>query len=60
MSNMPRQEFDPPRAELCQSWCLKCSEGGKDLPEYFLDGNGKEIPWEEIEALIDAKYPRQK
>lgn len=57
LSNMVRQEFDPPRAELVQSYCPKCGEGGKDAPEYFLDAEGKEIPWEEVEALINAKYP---
>jgi hypothetical protein len=53
MSNMVRQEYDPPRAELVQSMCPKCGQGGKDAPEYFLDGNGKEIGWDVIEAHIE-------
>jgi hypothetical protein len=53
MSNAHRGEYDPPRAQLVHVWCYRCGSGGKDSPETFLDGNGKEIPWEEIERIID-------
>lgn len=53
LSNMPRQDYDPPRAELCQSWCPACQEGCKDVPEYFLDRQGKQIAWEEIQQHIE-------
>jgi hypothetical protein len=49
LSNLPRQEGDPTRAELVQTWCPKCQEGCKDVPEYFLDRRGKLIEWDEIE-----------
>lgn len=57
MSNIHRQEYDPPRAELVQSFCAK--HDGKDPPEHFLDGDGKEIPWEEIEAHIERMAARR-
>lgn len=55
-SNGFRGEYDPPRATLVHTWCDRCGSGGKDSPETFFDDQGKEIPWEEIEAIIDAKY----
>lgn len=58
-SNAPRSETDPPRAELVQTWCLKCSQGCKDLPEYYLDRRGKQIEWDEIEAHIDIVVKRR-
>jgi len=54
VSNSVRGEYDPPRAELVQTPCERCGAGGKDTPETFLDGRGKEIPWEEIERHIEA------
>lgn len=56
-SNAHRGEFDPPRATLVHTWCERCGSGGKDSPETFFDGNGKEIDFREVLALIDAKYP---
>lgn len=56
-SNMARQEFDPALATLVHVWCDRCGSGGKDSPETFFAADGKEIPWEEVEALIEAKYP---
>lgn len=59
LSNAPRNNYDPPRAELVHTFCERCGAGGKDAPEWFLDGDGKEIPWEEIEShierIVDAK-----
>ena len=55
-SNAHRGEFDPPRATLVHTWCDRCGSGGKDSPETFFDGNGREIPFQEVLKLIDAKY----
>jgi hypothetical protein len=45
------------------TWCSRCGSGGKDSPETFFDDDGKEIPWEEIEAIIkavvDARYTNE-
>lgn len=54
LSNMHRQDYDPPRAELVQGFCDRCGSGGKDAPEYYLDRDGKEIEWEEIEQHIET------
>jgi hypothetical protein len=54
LSNLPKQEMDPPRAELVQTWCPKCQEGCKDVPEYYLDGDGKPIDWDECEAHMET------
>jgi hypothetical protein len=43
LSNMPRQEHDPPSAELVQTWCDGCSSGCKDTPEYYFDGEGRTV-----------------
>lgn len=51
MSNLPRHDYDPPRAQLVQTWCDK--HDGKDPPEYFLDGDGRQIEWDEIERHIN-------
>jgi hypothetical protein len=58
VSNVFRYDYDPPRAELVQTWCDK--HDGKDPPEHFLDGDGKEIPWEEIEANIEHVTRRER
>ena len=59
MSNTERGKYDPPRAQLVQSFCERCGQGGKDAPEYFLDGRGRQISWEEIERhvarVVDAE-----
>jgi ribosomal protein L37E len=57
VSNAERGEFDPPRATLVHTWCDRCGSGGKDSPETFFDANGKEIDFQEVYDLIDAKYP---
>lgn len=59
-SNAPRNDYDPPRAELVQTWCDRCSSGCKDVPEYYLDGEGKAIEWEECEAYLDAVLAKRK
>lgn len=59
VSNAPRGEYDPPRAALVHTWCDRCGVGGKDSPETFLDSDGKEIPWEEVEARIDEVIGRR-
>ena len=46
LSNMQRQDGDPRRAELVHSWCIRCSQGCKDTPEYYFDDRGKRIRWE--------------
>ena len=56
LSNMPRQDFDPKRATLIHSFCIRCSEGCKDTPEWYFDADGKQIEWDEIEAEIDAHF----
>ena len=43
MSNMPRNDYDPPDAFLVEVPCENCSQGAKDTPEYYYDVNGKEI-----------------
>lgn len=52
-SNGYRNKYDPPRAELVQTWCDRCGIGGKECPETYLDGDGKQIDWDEIEAHIE-------
>jgi len=56
-SNVPRGKYDPPRAELVQSFCERCGQGGKDGPEYFLDKHGKAISYEEIERIVNKLHP---
>lgn len=51
MSNLPKHDYDPLRAELVQTFCPK--HDGKDPPEYFLDRDGNRIEWEEIERHIE-------
>lgn len=58
MSNTLRGKFDPKRAELVQTFCDRCGQGGKDIPETFLDGRGKEISWREIERTIERELKR--
>lgn len=43
LSNIPKLPTDPPNATLCHSWCLRCSQGCKECPEYFFDHRGKRI-----------------
>lgn len=55
-SNAHKMREDPPRVELIQTFCPRCASGGKDAPEWYLDADGKEIEWEEIEAHIDSLF----
>lgn len=43
-SNMPRdEETDPPDAEIAHVFCLRCSDGCKDIELRFLNGRGKQV-----------------
>jgi ribosomal protein L37E len=56
LSNAHRGEFDPPKATLVHTWCVRCGSGGKDSSETFFDARGKEIDFRVVLDLIDKKY----
>lgn len=44
LSNTPRDEGnDPKTAVLARVFCLRCSEGGKDLDITYLNASGKQV-----------------
>lgn len=43
MSNMGREEYDPPTAVLIETPCEKCAMGGKDPESFYFDAAGEEI-----------------
>ncbi len=51
-SNAYRGKYDPPRAELVKTHCVRCGQGGKEADESFFDKRGKPISWAEIERHI--------
>ena len=55
-SNAARGEFDPPNAELVHTWCYRCGSGGKDSPETFYNGRGREIDFRVVLRAIDRKF----
>lgn len=59
LSNAARGKFDPPRAVLVQTHCLKCGQGGKESDETFFSAGGKQIPWSEIERHITRTVDRE-
>lgn len=52
LSNAVRGKFDPPRAELVQTHCERCGQGGKEADETFFDGRGRRVSWLAIERHI--------
>lgn len=53
LSNCPRGEYDPPRATLVHVHCERCGRGDKETSETFFSARGKQIPWEEVERIIE-------
>jgi hypothetical protein len=47
MSNMPRADYDPPKAIVVAAVCDKCSMGCKiDGPDAYYGRNGRRLVWE--------------
>lgn len=58
-SNAERGKFDPPSAQLVQTHCDRCGQGGKEADETFFDARGRQISWEAIERHIKRVKKQQ-